>query len=271
MTKQFLLFSCVVFFLLFSCNKKGENNNDVSENIEETIEYHETQPNISVPNYNNGNGTIIETKSGLYVEWVYRKHTQTVQIGDFSIAANLTIYSSPSFGIGTQGMGPILGRLKLGDVINITQVAESIISNKHYYWVNINTEDNINGWIFVREGRQPYFENRWEILETINIREKTWTVRKLLPQTVSVRPVLNIRDNPGLVDTNVISQISSYDYDVEIFAATEEMETIDGITDRWLKTNYNGTEGWIFGGYASVDRGGPTYYTPETIISFDLI
>jgi uncharacterized protein YraI len=50
-------------------------------------------------------------------------------------------------------------------------------------------------------------------------------------------------------------------------AVTEETETIDGINDRWLKVNYNGIEGWVFGGYVDYERGGSRYLTPENIIS----
>lgn len=52
---------------------------------------------------------------------------------------------------------------------------------------------------------------------------------------------------------------------------TEETETIDGLTDHWLKIEYASNKyGWIFGGYASVERGGPKYYIPEAMIIFDL-
>ena len=52
---------------------------------------------------------------------------------------------------------------------------------------------------------------------------------------------------------------------------TEETETIDGLTDHWLKVEYEpGKFGWIFGGYASVERGGPKYYIPEKTVIFDL-
>ena len=30
------------------------------------------------------------------------------------------------------------------------------------------------------------------------------------------------------------------------------------------------SDSWIFGGYTTVERGGPKYYLPEAIIAFDL-
>lgn len=46
--------------------------------------------------------------------------------------------------------------------------------------------------------------------------------------------------------------------------------TIDGRKDHWLKVKYKDYTGWIFGGYASAERGGPKYYIPESSIEFDI-
>ena len=56
---------------------------------------------------------------------------------------------------------------------------------------------------------------------------------------------------------------------VEVVAMTQEKETIDGKSDFWLKIKYKDYEGWIFGGYASIERGVPKYYIPENIVIFD--
>ena len=45
---------------------------------------------------------------------------------------------------------------------------------------------------------------------------------------------------------------------------------IDGFTDYWLKISYKGYEGWIFGGYAYAERGGPKYEIPEEEIKYKL-
>jgi hypothetical protein len=109
-----------------------------------------------------------------------------------------------------------------------------------------------------------------EIIEIINLNDRIWTVRNLNKQLVSIPRILNIHDNPGLKNTNVISQIfpsnTNWILTLEVIAATEEIETIEGKTDRWLKINYNGIEGWIFGGNVSVERGGMKYYIPEDMV-----
>ena len=96
-----------------------------------------------------------------------------------------------------------------------------------------------------------------------------------MDQTLSVWENLNIHDNPGVEGNSVIYTIRPNDTDpyqsnVEVIAMTEEVETIDGRTDHWLKVNYKENTGWIFGAYASAERGGPKYYIPENSIIFDL-
>ncbi len=90
-------------------------------------------------------------------------------------------------------------------------------------------------------------------------------------QLVSVWDEVNIYNKPGLVDTKIVSKLippqdRSPQVNLNVIEATEETETIGKFTDRWLKINYQGTEGWIYGGHASVERGGYKYYTLEKII-----
>jgi len=224
------------------------------------------------PNYANGNGTIIETKTEDGVKWVFRKHIQRIKITDMDGYKDFNIYDKPSLINGT-----IISKIEMGDTINILQVADAITAKEYYVFLYIETEKKVRGWIFFGKGiyehaewNVPYFNNRWEIMEKIRIREKTWTVRKMIYQHVSIWEVLNIRDKPGLVDTKVISKVIPSPKEALnhflVSAATEERETIDGKTDRWLKITYNGIEGWVFGGYTGVERGGPKYYIPEDMI-----
>lgn len=88
---------------------------------------------------------------------------------------------------------------------------------------------------------------------------------------------LNVREKPGL-DGKKISMIHDFDSgsrnpqeNYTVVAMTEEKDSIDGMNDYWLKIEYaHGKYGWIFGGYATVERGGPKYYTPENTAIFAL-
>jgi len=222
------------------------------------------------PNYANGNGTIIETKTEGGVKWVFRKHIQRIKIIDMAAYKDFNIYDKPALINGT-----IISKIEMGDTINILQVADAITATEYYVFLYIETEKKVRGWIFfgkytdeIDRTSAPYFDNSWEIIEKIRIREKIWTVRKL-DAYVSVWEVLNIRDKPGLVDTKVVSKIipsSGNLVFLDVSAATEERETIDGKTDRWLKIKYKGIEGWVFGGYTGIERGGPKYPIPEDMI-----
>jgi hypothetical protein len=94
-------------------------------------------------NYADGNGTIIETRDDGNITWVFRKHNQHIRIGNLSRDENLIIYDRPVL-----ENGVVIGKLKLDDSINITQVAETIVADDYYFWANISTENNITGWIF---------------------------------------------------------------------------------------------------------------------------
>ncbi|GMO62701.1 MAG: hypothetical protein Ta2A_09520 [Treponemataceae bacterium] len=226
--------------------------------------------------YANGNGTIIDTKTFGNVQWTIRKHIQNVKIGNLAKKDNLIIYDMPSLNF----TGKIIGNLKLNDNITVKQVAETEVHDTYFSWLLI-TVKNIEGWIFFGKSDSkrasyfaPYYRNRWEIVNTIEINNKVWRSRKILDQILAVWEVLNIRDKPGVVNTNIISKIipseSNPQVNVIVIEATEERERIDNIDDRWLKIRHNNIEGWIFGGYASAERGGPKYYTPEALIDFGL-
>ena len=232
------------------------------------------------PNYNNGNGTIIFSQNQDGVKTTIRKcEIDSIIIGDLLADKNRNIYSNYNF-------SKKIGKLNDNDAIKILEVCTIEYLNKPKdKWGNPSGElwykiiyNDIEGCIWVSpsalgEGEDPYFNNNYEVLEEIN-NGKKWTVRKL-NQVVSVWENLNIRDNPGTEKTNVIYTIRPRETDpfqtnVDVIAITEEKETIDGKTDYWLKIKYKNYEGWIFGGYASVERGGPKYYLPEAMIDFDL-
>ena len=226
-------------------------------------------------NYNNGNGTIIEIKTFNNQQWEIRKHIQKIQIGNLARKHNMPIYENHS------QQSKIIYELKLDDYINISQIAQTNIGEQFYIWLKIDMDNNTSGWLFFGEYSStkecsdiPYLNNRWEILYYIST-NRTWTIRKMLVQGISVWEELNIRNKPGVIDTTVISKIvppinQLPQVNLEILEATEETETIDGRNDRWLKIRYNGIEGWIFGGYTGTARGGPKYYLPESIIAFGL-
>lgn len=277
----FLYVDIINTFLYYSCMMLGKR-----ENLFLLIFY-----NVAIlcfpqsNNYSNGNGTIIEKRIDGNTEWIIRKHIEQIQVKDFNIfdfpnfannIKNINIFTFPK-----TDSEYIIYKLKLDDCINTIQIAEGTTDNNNYVWLNIKINNEISGWIFLGNWTHenavycvPYFGNRWEIIDVIKTKNKNWTVRKMMGQINSVWEVLNIRDKPGLFDSNIIGKIippiNKYGYyeiiDITIEAMTEETDEIDQRTDSWLKITYNGISGWIFGGYTGVERGGAKYYTPDSII-----
>ena len=237
---------------------------------------------FSNPNYKEGNGTIISSTEDNGVRTTIRKCIiNNIKIGDLLQEKNRTIYEDFNF-------NKTIGKLKDNDNIKVLEVCTIELLNKPndrwgnpagQLWYKIQIDNSV-GCICkspesLGEYTDPYYDNRYEILEEIQTSKK-WTVRKL-KQMVSVWERLNVRDKPGL-DGKKLFLLHNFEKGTrspqenhDILAITEETETIDGLTDHWLKIEYEpGKFGWIFGGYASVERGGPKYYIPENKVIFDL-
>jgi hypothetical protein len=225
-------------------------------------------------NYAGGNGTIIETKTDGNTTWILRTHLQRIQIGNMARDYSLIIYDIPSL-----ENGKTIGELKIDDYIDISQIAEVIFADDFYFWANINTDNNITGWIFCKAYGQdsaalliPYFNNRWEITGHIDTGGKAWTIRKMVFQQNSVWRVINVYDKPGLDGSMKLFKLTPKDidrwvYTVEVLSMTEERDIIDGQTDHWIQIkDEQGRIGWVFGGYTEVERGGAKYRTPEALV-----
>lgn len=232
------------------------------------------------PNYNGGNGTIISsTNENGIIKTIRKCEINNIKIGDLLNEKNRDIFSNYNF-------ETKIGKLKDNDEVKVIEVCTIEYLNKPkdrwnnpagelWYKISLNNETGCicTSSDFLGQYTDPYFANRYEILEEITTNKK-WTVRRM-DQTLSVWENLNIRNKPGTDNTKVIYTIRPRDTDpvqsnVDVIAMTQEKETIDGKTDYWLKIKYKNYEGWIFGGYASAERGGPKYYIPENTVIFDL-
>lgn len=232
------------------------------------------------PNYNNGNGTIILEKKTDNINTIVRKCEVDVKIGDLLKEENRIIYDDYE-------SKKIIGKLKDNDNVKVLQVCrrefplEKKDSNQNVkgeVWYKIQKEKTV-GWLciyssYLNEYSDPYYNNRYEIIEKITSSGKNWTVRSM-DQSLSVWKNINIVDVPGTKGNNIIYTIKPGDEDpiqtnINIIAMTEEVETIENQTDHWLKVEYKNFTGWIFGGYATAERGGPKYYIPENTVQFCL-
>lgn len=236
---------------------------------------------FAIPNYKNGNGTITFSSEKDEVKTTIRKcEIADILIGDLLEEENRTIYKKYDFKKSS-------GKLKDNDKINVLEVCTKEYIGKKDKWNNQGGElwykirlNKKVGWICknresLGEITNPYYDDRYEILEELQ-GARRWTVRKL-NQYTSVWNKLNVYEEPGL-ESKIISTIHdfeegsrSHQENYDIIAITEETETIDEISDHWLKIKYaENSYGWIFGGYTTQERGGPRYYIPENMVRFDL-
>jgi len=221
-------------------------------------------------NYQQANGTILESKTDGNINIIVRKYDQRIQIGDIAMDKNLHVYSQPD-----RENSRELFKLNLGDYINISELLKKENTKDHItdIWLKITTEKGRMGWIYY-SASDPYENDNWAVMEIITVNNRTWTVRKL-EQSVAFWDALDVRNTPGLDGSIVLFTLSQDEnnsqINVDTISITEEQDTIDGITDSWIKIrDEQGRIGWIFGGYATVERGGPKYLIPENDISFSL-
>ena len=233
----------------------------------------------ALPNYNNGNGTIIFEEVEGNKKTEIRKCEMKIVIGDELNNDSKIIYDDYK-------TCNEMGRLKTGDNVQILEMCTIKFMEKpsdrwgNPYgerWYRIQSEQ-LSGWVHrsissVENQSDPYYGNRFEILDTFNLNGRKINVRKL-EQVVTVWENLNIRNLPDVSNTSILYTIrpgetDPYQTNVDVIAISDEKVTVDGRSDYWLKINYKDYEGWIFGGYASVERGGPKYYLPENFIYED--
>jgi len=248
--KLFLLFSIFVFICVDSFAQE-ENN-----------EYY----------YGNGNGTILRQDIENGNRITVRKHEQRFSVSPSSESwRGVTEYMAHEK---PEENSKILFSLKDTDYVNTLEVAHIINeTGGSFNWVKIRDDNNRIGWLNMNTKSDPYRDGIWSIIETVNINNRNWTIRKM-PGGFTIGNI-DVRDNPGNYGTNILFKLMS-DPDgtyVRILAITEEQDPIDSSgrwSEHWVKiTDEQNRIGWIFGGHGDIDRGGPKYSIPASEIEFE--
>jgi len=251
-------------------------------------------------NYANGNGTILEEYIENGFQITIRKHEQRILMNEtcyehVNFDSGYYVYKTSVYVYEAPNKNSELFGLDLGDDdhhFDIIQMAvvKDLSSTALSAWVKIKDKNNRAGWIdigwdTINNYWELYNNGTWAILENIKINGRNWTARKCFGK-IYVYDILNVRNSPGVNGTNVLFQliptaIMSGDFRMRkvvsaaIIAITEEKDTINGRTDRWIKIeDEHNRIGWIFGGYAyhlpPTHEGGahgiPKYRIPEEVI-----
>lgn len=230
------------------------------------------------PDYDGGNGTILKASAENGVRRTLRKCELEAVIGDILPEKSRTLYEDMTT------TNPV-GTVKDDDIVSIREIGVvTYLNEKKKYglypsdiWFKVK-KDGRHGWLcYCHQDymmRDPYENGHYAITEKMHVQGKVANVRKL-NQTLSVFENVNIRDFPDLKNGKVLYTIrpnvtDDFQTNVHVTGILENAVRIGGLTDYWIKISYKEYEGWIFGGYAYAERGGPKYEIPEEEIKYHL-
>lgn len=222
------------------------------------------------PDFHGGNGTILYQTFDDEMNVTVRKYeTAPFKGGDCLSDVEPALYDFYTCSV------KIADFIWYKDTITIHELCEIEYPNdsrEGELWFQITTCGK-TGWIcYYRNSTGNLYDGiRGMYTDVIQSGGKTWNIRSL-NQSICVYENLNVRDAPGLAGKKVFLIEMDEDHYFRSFTISEitaETETIDGLTDHWVKIEYQpGKFGWIFGGYTGVERGGPKFMLPEDQIDY---
>lgn len=249
------------------------------------VPFTETESTTYKADYAGGNGTVISEREDSRHRITIRKHMQKLRISEFTDAKQRILYASTT-------KSNVVCALNNDDEVKITEIhyITEKKDNFHYIWLKAYCNGR-EGFLCYSEpyysdyyrkmmndsSFDPYGNNTWEIIETIQSANEKWTVRKLRQDLTvySSEDRVALLDKPGKENSKVIGYVpASYtngqgQINIETEAVTEEVDKLVE-NERWVRTTFDGKTGWIYGSVLSAERGGPKYLIPEALISLSL-
>jgi hypothetical protein len=219
---------------------------------------------LHAADFQNGNGTIIQRYSTNEISWTIRKHSQELIMDSWPDQEHYYIYSEPTLDVNKR-----IFSLKKGEEYQCIEIATATSAQKNTTnWIKVKTQTNKIGWKFLGNS-DPYQNDQWSIEDVIKTINRIWTIRKI-EGTLATEQTVTIQEKPGENSSNILTKITVPENDwinIRIIAISEEEDTIDSISDHWVKViTSDGIYGWVFGGFLTAMRGGPKYLTPEEIV-----
>ncbi len=196
-----------------------------------------------------------------------REVNLSIVAGTKSDYADWTVYSS--YDDDTK-----IGEINPGDKFKTTEICfteEWVDYNK--IWCHVK-KNEIDGWVLIKKiAENPYTNDNWTFLETLKNGKKKYDVYKYESYTIKVIDNVYLRQTPWVADDNTILLIEgkkSIKYVTPLKIVKQKDIQIDDnkeIENNWLYVDYQGKQGWIFGGYATnVYDGTLNYYNPEEVV-----
>jgi len=258
-----LLLSCIVV----SCTAKKDTNFLVTDASTTSNNQNELSTNNSI-SFQEYSGTIETQKQINGVDVVSIEHHQQVEIQGMAKPENLVIWNTPTGENKSQ-----IGKIILGEVIDIISLVKINHANDPQIWFNINSESLKDGWIYYGKD-DPYANGTWAIIGKYNIDGKAFTVRKL-DQTLGIVTNCSLYKHPSLNENELVKNIElgkdEFINMIKVLAITEETDTFNNEDFFWVQIiDQENAIGWVKSTHLSAERGGPLFLTPNNVIDFSL-
>ena len=271
--------------------KKETEKIDVKEEYEENIieESNSSEKKIISHNeiqyyYGNGNGHLISYESNPMYEVIER---------EFSYTPDQWWLSDKDIFISTE-RSIKLGILENGDKYSFNKIKyyEPLSENdkdNYILWANVTLLDkNITGWIncgTFNKASLPYTDESYTLVEEKDIDGKKITIRNLEGTSTSYKTTVDFYENPSFSSkiiktfTFAIEDENGYmDYVTPLLSytlITEEEEIKEAseikVPNPWVYINYDGVEGWVYGGDLDNGRGGYKFKTPINQLMWSVV
>ncbi len=269
-SKAFIIVVSAALISLIGCDSKKEDElnqkiaeltelnssfkNEISE-LKNQIEELENQ-NIELTNeLNNLKASVVEQKNEVsYANNDIENHDISYSLKFEYDGLDIKIFPEPGF-------GNEIYTIQKDDEIQITNIIRVIENDSVFVKAKLVSDPSIEGYIYLAQN--PYKNGNFEPAELLEIAgNKIQTLK--LDSTFLVSEGTSIRELPSENSNNihVITHKEGGDY-YKSSQITSDYQ--------WVKITLGEYTGWVPANTLSRDIGGPTIYTPETTIKWNLI
>jgi len=262
---KFTFLLLVVSGLLFSCTAKEESelNNKISELTELNTIYQNEISDLQkrISELESVNNNLIEelkktkiNQINLNDESIYENHEINYNIKFDYNGYNIKIYDAPN-------TDNEIYTLQKGDEIVISNIVQVKETEKVFLKVKLLTNEKYEGFIYL--GRNPYKNGDFEPIETLVVDGMKIQTLKL-DSSFHVSDGINIKELPSESSKNL--------HEITHKEGSEYYKSLEITSDyKWVKIQLGDFIGWVPASALSRDIGGPTIYTPEATIYWELI
>ena len=269
-SKAFIIVLLAALISVIGCDSKKEDElnqkiaeltelnsnfkNEISE-LKNQIEELENQNTELTNELNNLKASVVEQKNAVsYANNDIENHDISYSLKIEYDGLDIKIFPEPDF-------GNEIYTIQKDDEIQITNIIRVIENDSVFVKAKLVSDPSIEGYIYLK--RNPYINGNFEPLGILVVDGKEIQTLKL-SSIFHVSDGINIKELPSenSKDLHEITHKEGFEY----YQSSEITSDY-----KWVKIQLGDFIGWVPADALSVDRGGPTLYTPEEIIFWELI